>query len=145
MTDVNSSTIRLSWEPPPPESQNGQLMYYHVIITETKVVNLENRTVSFLMGFNITSRYEISQGRVQLITELHPSYRYSFKISAATSAGIGVYSSSMNVTLMEGGEFARLKAISFILIKSYMMHIIIINAVYIISRVHNKDVLLIIC
>ena len=99
----------LSWEPPPQESQNGRLVGYNVTITETKVVHLENGIVSLLMGQNTTKGYEILEGREQLITELHPSYQYGFRIAAATSAGIGVYSPTVNVEMLEDGEFIRLK------------------------------------
>ena len=103
LTVESSSSITVSWEPPPLESHNGRLSYYHVLLTETKVLNLENGTVVLNLGMNSSRRYEFSEGRTQLVTMLHPSYRYSLEVAAATSAGIGPYSPAMSVVMLEDG------------------------------------------
>jgi len=95
--------MTVSWEPPPLESHNGRLSYYYVHITETEVLNLENGTVILNVGMNSSRRYEFSEGRTQLVSMLHPSYRYGIKVAAATGAGIGPYSSTVNVVMLEDG------------------------------------------
>jgi len=100
--DVTSNSVTLSWDPPSPRNQNGQITYYHVIIAVTEVQYLGKGGFIFSMGGNMIERYDVSEGRVQTI-HLHPSYRYSISIAAATSAGIGNYSQMMEVTLLEDG------------------------------------------
>ena len=38
----SSSSLFLSWKLPLPEQQNGRLVYYHIIVTETQVLYLDN-------------------------------------------------------------------------------------------------------
>jgi len=103
LTVESSSTMTVSWEPPPLESHNGQLSYYDVLITETEVMNLESGTVVLSEGMNSSRIYELSEGRTQLVAMLHPSYRYSVEVAAATSAGVGPYSPAMSVVMLEAG------------------------------------------
>ena len=95
--------MTVSWESPPLDSHNGQLSYYNVLIAETEVVNLENGTIVVSKGMNSSRRYELSEGRTQLVTMLHPSYRYCIEVAAATNAGIGPYSPEMSVVMLEDG------------------------------------------
>ena len=93
----------LSWDPPLVEQQNGQLIRYHVIIQESQLLYVQNRTVAVSRNSrNMT--FDISESRVQLIDNLHPNHAYTIRIAAATRAGIGPFSTAITVTTPEDGE-----------------------------------------
>lgn len=103
--DIKSSdSFVLSWEPPYLEQQNGKLTSYHVIIVETKIFYLDNGTMISTMGDNLNRTYNATGDHVQLINMLHPSYNYTVRIAAATSAGVGPFSEPITVTMPEDGE-----------------------------------------
>ena len=103
--DVETSrNITLSWERPSLEEQNGILTMYHVIIMETQILYLDNGTTITRMGNNFNRTYNVSEGRVQLVDTLHPSYNYTVRIAAATAAGIGPFSDPITVMTLEDGE-----------------------------------------
>ena len=70
VTEVDSKSISLRWEPPPHENQNGDIRYYiiSVMVTES--------------GEQFQS---ISNTTNQTIDDLHPFYTYSILISAVTT------------------------------------------------------------
>ena len=100
-----SRNITLSWERPPLEEHNGILTMYHVIIMETQILYLDNGTTITRIGNNFNRTYDVSEGRMQLVDMLHPSYNYTIRIAAATAAGIGPFSDSITVMALEDGEF----------------------------------------
>ena len=105
LVTVNSSQrIQLSWDPPVIGDQNGILLRYHVIIMETQILYLDNGTVDSPMGDNFNRTYNVSEGRIQLVDTLHPSYNYTVMIAAATEPGIGPFSDPMTVMTLEDGE-----------------------------------------
>ena len=104
-TIQSSRSITLLWEPPSLEEQNGLLVQYHVIVTETQILYLDNGTLDSPMGDNFNRTYEISEGRIQLIDLLHPSYNYTVRIAAATVVGIGPFSNPITVMTLEDGEY----------------------------------------
>ena len=93
-----------SWEPPSLEEQNGLLVQYHVIVMETQILYLDNGTVISQMGPNFNRTYDVSEGRTQLIDMLHPSYKYTVRIAAATVVGIGPFSDPITVMTLEDGK-----------------------------------------
>ena len=95
----------MSWDRPSLEEQNGILTIYHVIIMETQILYLDNGTVITPMGMNFNRTYDVSEGRIQLVDMLHPSYNYTVRIAAATAAGIGPFSDPITVMTLEDGEF----------------------------------------
>lgn len=96
-------SIRLSWEPPPMEQQNGQLIRYHVFIKEFQLVLIRNRTVEVLVdNRNIT--FDSSESRLQTIDGLFPNHIYAIRIAAATSAGVGPFSTAITLTTPDDGE-----------------------------------------
>jgi len=104
--DVETSrNITLSWERPSLEKQNGILTMYHVIIMETQILYLDNGTTITRMGDNFNRTYNVSEGRVQLVDALHPSYNYTVRIAAATAAGIGPFSDLITVMTLEDGKY----------------------------------------
>ena len=70
VTAVDSRSISLRWEPPPPENQNGDIQYY--IISVMVIESGEQFRV-------------LSNTANQTIDDLHPFYTYSILISAVTT------------------------------------------------------------
>ena len=108
VTVETSRNITLSWDRPSLEEQNGILTIYHVIIMETQILYLDDGTVITPMGENFNRTYNVSEGRIQLVDMLHPSYNYTVRIAAATSAGIGPFSDPITVMTLEDGESSML-------------------------------------
>ena len=99
----SSRSIILSWELPSPEEENGLLISYHVIVIETQIHYMDNGTeITGIQAYlNIT--YNVSEGRNQLIDDLHPDYKYTVRVAAATGVGIGPFSDPVtNRTYMDG-------------------------------------------
>ena len=105
MTVETSRSIMLSWDRPSLEQQNGILTIYHVIIMETQILYLDNGTVYSPMGENFNRTYNVSEGRMQSVDMLHPSYNYTVMIAAATEPGIGPFSNPITVMTLEDGEW----------------------------------------
>jgi len=96
-------SIMLSWEPPLLEQQNGQLIRYHVFITESQLVYVNNRTIE-VPGNNRNRTFDTSESRVQIIDSLTPDHIYTVRIAAATSTGIGPFSTAITVTTPKNGK-----------------------------------------
>ena len=96
----------LSWDQPSLEEHNGVLTVYHVIITETQMLYLENGTVISQTGMSFNRTYNVAEGRTQLISMLQPSYNYTVRIAAATGAGIGPFSDPITVMTFEGSDIS---------------------------------------
>ena len=75
---------------------------------ETQILYLDSGTVITPMGMNFNRTYDISEGRIQLVDMLHPSYNYTFRIAAATAGGIGPFSEPITVMTLEDGESSML-------------------------------------
>ena len=89
---LGPTTISLSWQPPPPESQNGIITSYTILITE--VVTNTNTT------------YQREGSRTELlITGLHPYYDYSCTVAAATLIGLGPFAVPFSVVTHQDGEY----------------------------------------
>ena len=84
---ITSTSLELTWNPPPFEETNGLIRYYAV-----KVFEVETGKI-FALASNVTN---ISIGN------LHPYYIYVCSIAAYTS-GIGPYSDEVTVQLAEEG------------------------------------------
>ena len=78
---------------------------YHVIIMETQILYLDSGTLDSPMGNNFNRTYNVSEGRMQLVDLLHPSYNYTVMIAAATEPGIGPFSEPITVRTLEDGMF----------------------------------------
>jgi len=96
-------SIVLSWNQPPLEQQNGQIFFYHMLITETQVFYSEDGAVFTTVGNDIEMIYNVTGFNAQLIDMLHPSYNYTVRVAAVTSVGIGPFSTPMTVTTFEDG------------------------------------------
>ena len=84
----SSSTLNLTWFPPPVEKQNGIIIYYIIIMTEVDT-NTDSQFTS-----NSTYIY---------LTSLHPYYSYTFQIAAVT-VGEGPFSNGYTVLMPEDGN-----------------------------------------
>ena len=87
IVSYSSTSISLTWEPPPAEHINGILRYYTVVYTE------QDTSLEFSVASNITS--------LQL-TGLHPYFTYVIKVRAGTVSP-GPLSDSQSVQLQEDG------------------------------------------
>ncbi|XP_040836565.1 roundabout homolog 2 isoform X1 [Ochotona curzoniae] len=82
----NSTSISVSWDPPPPDHQNG-------IIQEYKIWCLGNET-----RFHINKTVD-SAIRSVIIGGLFPGIQYRVEVAASTSAGVGVKSEPQPITI----------------------------------------------
>lgn len=85
---LSSSTVQVSWDPPPRDKLNGPINGY----------------VLSIVGVNSHEEFEIDTNRSSNITfsSLHPFYTYSYTI-AAVGIGIGPYSSAVLFQMPEDG------------------------------------------
>ena len=85
----NSTSIHLSWNPPPVEQQNGEIDFYIVVCIE------------------LNTGATLSRHRTEMtdttITGLHPYYTYRCNVSAIT-VGEGPFSDSVEVTTLEDSK-----------------------------------------
>ena len=84
---INATSIFLGWEPPPNDTHNGIIRSYQINCTE----------------IDSGSLLDVSSIETEvIITELHPAYMYSCRVSAVT-VEIGVFSGNTTVTTEEAG------------------------------------------
>lgn len=88
MTAVTSSSVSLTWVPPPLLLHNGVIREYKVNITEVD-------TGRVLVFYSSTTDITIST--------LHPFYTYLCRVSAFT-VGYGPYTENFLFTTLEDGE-----------------------------------------
>jgi len=90
-TAVNSTSVDLSWSPPPTEHHNGIIRRYivRVVVEDTGEM------------FSLSSTHQqITVG------SLHPYYIYHFSVSAVT-VGPGPYSQPHTVQTLPDGKFTK--------------------------------------
>jgi len=85
---INSTTITLSWNPPPSDQLNGYLQHYVIDCTEHETAS-ESRVLSTYTQVTLQS--------------LHPYYAYTCRVAAVTT-GSGPYTGNLTVRLPEDGE-----------------------------------------
>ena len=84
---INATSIFLGWEPPPNDTHNGIIRSYQINCTE----------------IDSGSLLDVSSIETEvIITELHPAYMYSCRVSAVT-VEIGIFSGNTTVTTEEAG------------------------------------------
>ena len=88
---VSSTSILITWEPPPIYLQNGVIRQYniHYYISETR------ESVLWQSDDNSTSI---------ILTDLHPYYTYSITVAAVT-IGAGPQSEEATTRTLESGKF----------------------------------------
>ena len=85
---ISSTSIRLTWEPPQPEDQNGIIQGYNITITEV----VTGRMMYFREG---------GMNFILIVNSLHPYYTYQCSISAE-NIGAGP-ATNVSVTTQQGG------------------------------------------
>uniref|UniRef100_A0A8C1B514 Roundabout, axon guidance receptor, homolog 3 (Drosophila) n=1 Tax=Cyprinus carpio carpio TaxID=630221 RepID=A0A8C1B514_CYPCA len=89
----NSSSVSVSWQPPPTEMQNGVIQEYKV----------------WCLGNDSQTRYHINQtvdGNVltTLLKGLLPGVLYQVEVAAVTSAGVGTHSQPVSVIISDESD-----------------------------------------
>ena len=88
VSTYDSTSISLTWQPPPSSDRNGEITQYRLQITEQETQrSYEERTPH--SGHTLTS--------------LHPYYNYVISVAAET-VGIGPYSSNLTQQTQESGK-----------------------------------------
>ena len=88
---INSTSISVSWNPPPFLDQNGDIIGYQLMITN------QNRTNSSTFVVNVTNTTSY------VAINLQEFEVYSFKIAAMTVIGLGPFSDSVSNQTFEDG------------------------------------------
>ena len=86
-SSINSTSIRIFWEPPRAEEQNGVITAYHITVLETET--------GALLTFTTTA-----MDNLLTVNSLHPFYNYNCSVAAYT-IGLGPSSSVPVQTLPE--------------------------------------------
>lgn len=86
---INATSIFLGWKPPPNDTHNGIIRGYQINCTEEETGVL----ISVMSEPNET-----------IISDLHPAYMYSCKVSAVT-VDTGVFSGNVTVKTEEAGLY----------------------------------------
>ena len=89
---LNSSTVQVSWEPPPLYTQNGPIGGY--ILSVTGISSDENFEIFSHQGPNVL-----------IISYLHPFYTYTYTI-AAIGTGVGPFSPALSLQMPEEGNYS---------------------------------------
>ena len=85
---VNSTTLTLSWDPPPSDQINGHIRHYIVIVTERET------------ALEFQEQPTNTQVTIQ---SLHPYYTYTCRVAAVTT-GPGPYTGNLTIQLPEDGK-----------------------------------------
>ena len=88
---INSTSISVSWYPPPFPDQNGDIIGYQLMITN------QDRTNSQPMLFNVTNVTSY------VATMLQEFEVYSIEIAAETAVGLGPFSEPVRDQTLEDG------------------------------------------
>jgi hypothetical protein len=86
---VTSRSVRVTWEPPLLEQQNGIIQHYLVMVM------VQQTRASMSLNSSSTSL---------TIPDLHPAYIYSIEIAAVTNS-VGPYSTVISITTPDDGEY----------------------------------------
>ena len=90
---VNSTSLTVSWDPPPLEDTNGFIRQYILVSTEN-----ETLTITQLQPLPTTTQVDLNS--------LHPYYTYTFRVAAET-VDLGPFSNDITVQLPEDGNALR--------------------------------------
>ena len=85
---VNSTTMMLSWDPPPFDQINGYIRHYVVTVTEHET----------------TLEFQEQPTTTQVtLQSLHPYYTYTCRVAAVTT-GAGPFTGNLTIQLPEDGK-----------------------------------------
>ena len=84
----NSTTLSLSWQPPPSGSINGIIQHYIINITEV----------------NTGTTFQLETNNLYVtVQNLHPYYQYRCTVAAET-VGLGPFSITVTINMPEDGK-----------------------------------------
>lgn len=86
---LSPRSISISWEPPPLEDRNGDIIGYSVNVT---AIEIGDKFHLSLMGTSLTQSF------------LRPFTTYEFRLAALTPAGVGPFSSVYRINTPEDGN-----------------------------------------
>ena len=90
---ISSTSISVSWNPPPLSDQNGDIIGYQLMITNV------NRSSSLVDGVNVTNMTSY------VAINLQEFEVYSFEIAATTVIGLGPFSDVVTNQTFEDGKY----------------------------------------
>ena len=90
---INSTSISVSWNPPPLPDQNGDIIGYQLMITKQNKSNSSGYVVNIT---NVTSYVAINLQEFEV---------YSFEIAAMTVIGLGPFSDAITNQTLEDGKY----------------------------------------
>ena len=96
-TSITSTSFDLSWDPPPYESQNGEIVLYVINVTVLETGERLQWTAT-----NTTLE----------VTGLKPFRTYACRLAASTSVGLGSFGPEVAFQTLEDGEFTLHNALS---------------------------------
>ena len=86
---ISSTSIRISWQAPDTELQNGDITSYHINVVEIETGQL----------FTFST---VPTDSIYVVNNLHPFYHYNCSVAAYTT-GLGPIAHYLVQTLPEGG------------------------------------------
>ena len=89
---INSTSISVSWNPPPLRDQNGDIIGYQLMIINH---NRSNSSISVVNVSNVTTYVAINLQEFEV---------YSFEIAAITTIGLGTFSVAITDQTFEDGK-----------------------------------------
>ena len=96
---MNSTTLTLSWDPPPFDQINGYIRHYIVVVTERETA----------------SEFQEQPTNTQVtLQSLHPYYTYTCRVAAVTT-GPGPYTGNLTIQLPEDGKITDFKCLTMMI------------------------------
>ena len=88
---LDSRSLQLSWNPPPDEHQNGEVLGYNITITAV--------TTGTKLQYNSITSTSLT------VSDLHPYNTYRCRVAAFTTAGTGPFTTVLEQTTEQDGMF----------------------------------------
>ena len=89
-TAIETTAANVTWAPPNSNLQNGNIVYYTVILTD--------------LMFGMSQRVDNTTLTSFSFTQLEEYARYSYEVAAATVGGLGPFSMPVQFTTAEEGK-----------------------------------------
>ena len=90
VTYVGRRKATLTWQPPTFEDQNGVIVYYQLIVSQSQ--------------FEIPDITVVANTTSHTVTNLEEHVQYTVVVAAATHIGVGPFSSAVNFTTHQDGK-----------------------------------------
>ena len=90
VTDIGSTSVRVSWMPPPEDSRNGPITAYMVVF-------------GAVPSNTPLGSAEVSGALQYTVSNLQPYAQFYVQVAAKTSAGVGPYSASITFNTLSDG------------------------------------------